>query len=166
MIDTNKPVLDACCGSRMFWFNKSDDRAVFVDRRNEHHEWPWTNKPDSKIRKLDIKPDYLADFTCLPFDSDSFYLIVFDPPHLLKRGDGSRMHKTYGALDVGWQDMIRAGFAECFRVLKQHGTLVFKWCEYEIPLKEVLALTDAVPLFGHKSGRVGKTHWVTFMKGA
>lgn len=26
-----KPILDMCCGSRMFWFDKADDRAVFGD---------------------------------------------------------------------------------------------------------------------------------------
>lgn len=24
-------ILDVCCGSRMFWFNKRDARAVFAD---------------------------------------------------------------------------------------------------------------------------------------
>ena len=24
-------ILDMCCGSRMFWFNKQDTRAVFTD---------------------------------------------------------------------------------------------------------------------------------------
>ncbi|MDA6365507.1 hypothetical protein OSK45_26870 [Escherichia coli] len=23
-------ILDMCCGSRMFWFDKSDERAIFV----------------------------------------------------------------------------------------------------------------------------------------
>jgi hypothetical protein len=33
-------VLDACCGSRMFWFDKTDSRAVFVDNRRERHTLP------------------------------------------------------------------------------------------------------------------------------
>ena len=37
MSDYKKTVLDACCGSRMFWFNKSDERAVFNDIRKESH---------------------------------------------------------------------------------------------------------------------------------
>ena len=28
-------VLDACCGGKMMWFDKDDDRAVFADCRNE-----------------------------------------------------------------------------------------------------------------------------------
>lgn len=31
-------------------------------------------------------------------------------------------------------------------------------------VSELLALTDQKPLFGHKSGRREKTHWITFMK--
>ena len=32
-----KKVLDACCGSRMFWLDKNDDRAHFNDIRKESH---------------------------------------------------------------------------------------------------------------------------------
>jgi len=31
-------VLDAFCGSQMFWFDKKDDRALFVDKRRV--TWP------------------------------------------------------------------------------------------------------------------------------
>ena len=31
----NKTILDPCCGARMFWFDKNDERAVFGDIRNE-----------------------------------------------------------------------------------------------------------------------------------
>ena len=34
------PVLDACCGSRMFWFDRKDSRATFVDKRRERHTLP------------------------------------------------------------------------------------------------------------------------------
>ena len=60
--------------------------------------------------------------------------------------------------------MIKGGFSECFRVLKPNGTLIFKWDEYEIPIKEILKLTDQKPLFGHISGKRAQTHWVTFIK--
>ncbi len=32
-----QPILDMCCGSRMFWMDKQDDRALFTDRREEQH---------------------------------------------------------------------------------------------------------------------------------
>lgn len=41
---------------------------------------------------------------------------------------------------------------------------IFKWNEYHIPLKTILALAPYTPLFGHPSGKQQKTHWVTFMK--
>jgi SAM-dependent methyltransferase len=50
---------------------------------------------------------------------------------------------------------LRLGFAECFRVLRPGGTLIFKWNETQVPLKEVLALTPHKPLFGHPNGRKG-----------
>lgn len=30
-----KPVLDACCGSRMFWFDRHHPDVVFMDRRGK-----------------------------------------------------------------------------------------------------------------------------------
>lgn len=75
------------------------------------------------------------------------------------------MKDKYGELDKDtWREDLRAGFAECFRVLKPEGVLIFKWSEFDIPLKEILALTPEKPLFGHRSGKQQKTHWVTFIK--
>lgn len=33
----SRAVLDPCCGSRMFWFDSADGRAVFGDNRSETH---------------------------------------------------------------------------------------------------------------------------------
>ena len=74
------------------------------------------------------------------------------------------MAGKYGRLDGSWKDDIKAGFSECFRVLKPGGTLIFKWNEYDIPLKQVLKLTDYKPMYGHRSGKQQKTHWVAFIK--
>jgi SAM-dependent methyltransferase len=72
---------------------------------------------------------------------------------------------SYGSLNKEtWQDDLRLGFAECFRVLKPNGTLIFKWNEVDIPLREVLALTPEKPLYGHRSGKKANTHWVAFVK--
>jgi SAM-dependent methyltransferase len=158
------PVLDACCGGRMFWFDPKDDRALFVDRRRESHQ---ADKRPGR-NPLIVDPDMMADFTDLPFPSGAFDHVVFDPPHrttLTTESDGKTwLARKYGRLLGDWKDMLRQGFAECFRVLRPGGTLIFKWCEYDIPVSEVLALTPEKPLYGHRSGKQSKTHWIAFLK--
>lgn len=153
-------VLDVCCGPRGMWFNKTDKRAMFVDRRSETltMEYPSGNYTET------ISPDEIADFTALPFEDNSFHLVVFDPPHIQRSGADGRMTKRYGYLSGEWREMLRKGFNECFRVMKPNGTLIFKWCEVQFPISEILALAPHAPLFGHKSGKRANTHWVTFMK--
>lgn len=159
----NAVVLDACCGSRMFWFDRKDPRALFVDKRREIH----TLKDKSSAggsRQLVIDPDMVADFTDLPFPDNSFPLVVFDPPHFARNGSGGWMAKKYGKLEGDWREELRRGFAECFRVLKDQGTLVFKWNEAEVPVSEILKLTPERPLFGNRGGKNQQTHWVVFIK--
>ena len=112
-----------------------------------------------------IDPDWQGDFTALPFPSDTFAHVVFDPPHLTGlTTDTGWLSRQYGRLTGDWRDMLRKGFAECFRVLRPEGTLIFKWNEYDVPLSEVLALTPEKPLYGHRSGKQSKTHWIAFLK--
>lgn len=152
-----KKILDPCCGSRMFWFDKQDNRAVFTDKRKENHIL-------CDGRELVIEPDMVMDFTNLQFDDEQFHMVVFDPPHLRKAGPDSWMAKKYGKLDENWPSMIRDGFAECFRVLKPNGTLIFKWNETQIKVSEILKLTDQKPVVGHISGKRANTHWICFLK--
>lgn len=60
--------------------------------------------------------------------------------------------------------MLRKGFAECFRVLTPGGVLIFKWNEHNIPVRDILALTPEKSLFGNRSGKASKTHWICFVK--
>lgn len=160
-----KRILDACCGSRMFWFDKENPDVEFVDFREMDDEAIWSSGNGKATRYCTIHPTTVADFRNLPFPDESFYHVVFDPPHMISLGESSWMAKKYGRLDKEtWRDDIRKGFSECMRVLKQNGTLIFKWSEIDIPLKEVLALIEAKPLYGHRSGKNMKTHWVAFMK--
>jgi len=153
------PILDMTAGSRMFWFDKHDKRATFIDKRNTTYQ----STDRGYLRKIEIRPDIQMDWTkeALPFQNDTFYLVVFDPPHLKNAGENSWLAQKYGVLDDFWQKQIRRGFIEAMRVLKPNGTLVFKWNDDQIPLKEVLEAIDYVPLFGDKKS---KTHWLIFMK--
>lgn len=165
MSDNSKSpsVLDACCGSRMFWFDRADPRAIFIDNRRETHELPDKSSRGGK-RTLIVNPDMVADFTAMPFADESFALVSFDPPHFVRNGRSGWVGLKYGTLKYGWQDELRKGFSECFRVLKPEGVLVFKWNEDDIPVSQVLALTTEKPLFGNRCGKSAKSHWIVFMK--
>lgn len=159
-------VLDPCCGSRMMWFNKQDPRAIFGDRRSEIITVTDRSHREDGTRTLVVEPDALMDFRALPFADESFWHVAFDPPHLVRAGPKSWLAAKYGKLGSDWREDMRQGFAECFRVLRPHGTLVFKWNETQIKVKELLALTPERPLYGQVSGRNGMTHWLVFIKPA
>lgn len=157
------PVLDACCGPRMFWFDRKDPRALFVDKRREKHLAKDCSVKNGE-REIVVDPDVLADFTALPFPDNAFAHVVFDPPHIQRNGDTSWLLKKYGVLRGDWREMLRRGFAECFRVLKSNGVLVFKWNEQEVSVQEILKLTVEKPLYGSRYGRHFKSHWIVFIK--
>ena len=151
-------ILDACCGSRMFWFDKENPNVTFMDNRELEDTL-------CDGRKLVIKPNIVGDFRNMPYPNDTFNLVVFDPPHLLKVGENAWLAKKYGKLNQNtWQEDLKQGFRECFRVLKPDGILIFKWNETDITVSEILKLTTHEPLFGHKSGKLQKTHWIVFSK--
>ncbi|HEJ9562313.1 TPA: class I SAM-dependent methyltransferase [Proteus mirabilis] len=153
-----KPILDMCCGSRMFYFDKQDDRVLFNDIRAEEHILC-----DGRI--LNITPDVISDFKNLPLPDNTFYQVLFDPPHLIRVGKNSWMFKKYGALNKdSWREDLSKGFSEAFRVLRPGGTLLFKWNETQIPVKQILALTDQKPTAVQRVGKNDKTHWIYFLK--
>lgn len=87
-----KCILDVCCGSRMFWFDKHNDKVVFMDNRVLHDTL-------CDGRKLDVEPDVVGDFRNIPFEDKTFHMVVFDPPHLIKVGEKSWLAKKYGRLN-------------------------------------------------------------------
>lgn len=147
-------VLDACCGGKMFWFDKSRPGVLYLDKRRESLL--------AHGRPVEITPDIVGTFTALPFADGSFDLVVFDPPHTFS-GRNGWMAAKYGRLEPGWKLDIAAGFAECLRVLRLGGVLVFKWNEHRVKVADVLSLAPQKPLFGQRIG-AGKTMWFVFMK--
>jgi SAM-dependent methyltransferase len=148
----------------MMWFDKEDSRAIFADCREG--EMSVDHLPSQKGRaSKKCNPDVLHDFTAMDFPDNHFHHVVFDPPHVRGISMKSVTGFSYGSLDKdSWRADLAAGFKECFRVLKPYGTLIFKWNEVDIPIKDVLALTPVKPLYGHRSGKAAKTHWVSFIK--
>lgn len=130
----NKPILDACCGGKMFYFDKNDPNVLFQDIRQIS-----TTLCDG--RRFEVSPDVVADFTNMPYPDNTFRMVVFDPPHLLRNVGKSKFADLYGSLNpkakptgyqhikygslpnMDWRDMLTKGFAECFRVLAPWATL-------------------------------------------
>ena len=153
------PVLDVCCGAKMMWWDKHHPHATYMDKRSGNF-----TSQHKKLQRVDVSPDVVASFTNIPYPDESFWLVVFDPPHFENLGKNSKIANIYGELLGNWRDDLRAGFRECFRVLKPNGTLIFKWSEMDIAVGEIVALAPQLPLFGHQTRRHGKTHWLAFLK--
>jgi len=154
-------ILDACCGGRMFWWNKDNDAVLYADNRmvakgafanNWNPNWC-------------VTPNSIHDFRAMPYRDKTFKMVVFDPPHLTSGSEGSVINTKYGLLNKeSWRDDIVAGFTECWRVLDDWGTLIFKWNEANIKAKDLLRSFPVEPMFGDFTGKTGKTIWATYMK--
>lgn len=153
-----KRVLDVCCGGKLMYFDKQNPDVEFCDIR-EVEKFPYY-----KNYQFEVKPDTVCDFQALPFDDETYDVVVFDPPHLECAGPKSIMALKYGRLQGDWKTELKNGFQECFRVLKPDGVPVFKWSSVQIPLREILPLAPYEPVFGNKGGRSYNTHWLLFMK--
>lgn len=163
----NKFILDATCGSRSIWFQKAHPNAIYTDIRKVSGLDP--SRPNFKIN-----PDQVMDFRALKFPDKTFRLIVWDPPHFKSLSLDSWIGKRYGTLDPEtWEEDIKKGFSEIWRVLRDHGILIFKWskpldggCKKRvISISKILKLIEPIrPLFGHPSGSKANTIWMCFMK--
>jgi len=155
MTKPEKFILDVTAGFRMMWVDKHHPNAIYLDERPE------------------CEPDVIGDFRNLrQFPDESFKLIVFDPPHLIQNCRSGALAQKFGILrPETWQDDLRKGFAECWRLLTPYGILFFKWSEHDRPLNDILRLFCAKPLIIQKSagansrhGRPSSTLWSCFMK--
>mgnify|MGYP002754226326 CR=1 FL=1 len=91
-------ILDACCGSKMFWFDREHKETVYMDNRTLD-----TTLCDG--RKLIVKPDVIADFRKMPFEDESFD-IIFHP------------------VSNSYIEKVEPVFKECYRILKKGGILL------------------------------------------
>lgn len=115
---TKKKILDVTCGSRTIWFDKHHPAAIYCDERRESVSGVWKSGKGQSERQCIVDPDIQCDFTDLPFEDNTFSLVVFDPPHLVYVGESSWLAAKYGRLGENWPQMLHGGFRECMRVLK------------------------------------------------
>ena len=158
----DKFILDATAGFRMMWFNKHEPHTIYLDQRPE------------------CEPDIVGDFRDLKqFPDETFRLIVFDPPHLVKSDDVGNQNtlREFGFLkSETWQSDLKRAFTELWRVLSPFGILVFKWNNASVSSDKILNLIPIKPLFynvisreqrklnDNERTRKERTLWFCFMK--
>jgi len=137
-------ILDATCGFKSTWFDKENEKTVFLDHRKLQ---PFVC---SDMRNWAVLPTVQAKWQHLPFRDDVFTCVYFDPPHIISKANPKmRMAVKYGTLDPWtWRDTIKKAFKEFMRVLKPTGILVLKWNETSKSLDEFLKCSPLKPLFG------------------
>ena len=74
----------------------------------------------------------------MPFDDESFKMVVFDPPHLPTPGKIRGWAKKYGVLPSDWRPVHKGRIQGVHEGIKTDGVLIFKWNEEQIKTSEIL----------------------------
>jgi ubiquinone/menaquinone biosynthesis C-methylase UbiE len=158
MIDTDKIILDACCGGRQWWFQKNNTDTVYMDIRQ-------VKKGSISLQpNWSCEPDIIGDYREIPFKENQFNLVAWDIPHILKENKGIISVK-YGWLGDNWKDDTIKGFNEIMRVLKPKGVLIFKYADINIKVSDMIDLFPIQPLFGTRTKKgVNNTYFLVYMK--
>lgn len=161
-----RTVLDATTGGKHIWHEDMTDadRVVFADRRVVD------SGEIAQQQNWACQPDVLADTRDLPFQSSTFDLICYDPPHRITDGGMSQLsgiiETKYGALRAEtWQSDIRESFEELWRVLRPGGVLTLKWADVHKSSSDVSDQLPETPLYGTNTEKNGQeTKWWVFHK--
>lgn len=160
-------ILDATCGQRGIWYQKNHPYVTFMDKREGIFNSKTLNQSFKNSRIIKIKPDVVSDWKNTPFNDEEFDMIIFDPPFIIRK-DGNTPNTfvvTYSYLPKNrWEQELKLGIIEFFRILKKDGIFIFKWDEVDIKLKRVLKLFPYPPLFGSRVGQKNNMHWIVFIK--
>jgi len=156
-------ILDATAGSRSIWYQPKHPLVTFMDKRRECYKDP----RHDRYFVHRIEPDVVSEWKDCPFPDNHFDMVVFDPPHLIRKKGTKEIHlvKKYGELyEEDYKQVISEGLQELFRVLKPNGVFILKWAECSKKVDEILKLFPYPPLFGTRTGQKNNNHWIVFLK--
>lgn len=66
-------ILDVCCGSKMFWYDKHEPNTTYMDIRDE--VLAYTDR--DVVREVKINPDLVADFREIPLGQSYHQQMVY-----------------------------------------------------------------------------------------
>lgn len=156
-------ILDATAGTRSMWYQPHHPFVTFMDKRKECYKDP---RPDRYFVHR-IEPNLISEWQDVPFPDNHFDMILFDPPHIIRKKGSKEIHlvKKYGELyEEDYKKVIREGVTELFRVLKPNGVFILKWAECSKKVDEILKLFPYQPMFGTRTGQKNNNHWIVFIK--
>lgn len=157
-------ILDASCSVKGMWYQKNNPHTVFFDKRREKIRMPCGDN----YRLVVVNPDIIGNWRSMPFKSESFDMVLWDPPFIIRRKgiiEGA-ITKKYGILyKESWKEDLRLSALELFRILRPEGTFILKWGDSGGKKKdEILKLMPYAPMFGSVAGNKGTSHWILFIK--
>lgn len=140
------------------WYQKNNPCVTFMDCR----------KGTFRYKHYDrwvVEPDVVSEWKDMPFPDNTFDMVIFDPPHIIQKSEKGNIIAEYGKLPPeSWRQMLTEGIKQCFRVLKNDGFFILKWCENDKKIDEIIKLCPYPPLFGTKTGKANNNHWIVFIK--
>lgn len=119
-------ILDVCCSAEKMYHGHQNnlDKNEFITMDIRHGDFSYTIQ--GATTPVIVKPVVLGTMQHLPFKSNTFDIIVCDPPHM-DCGLTGFMSKAWGS----WNqrdtiDVMKLANHEFARCLKKNGTLVLK----------------------------------------
>ena len=150
-------ILDLTAGYRAMWKGKHQN-VIFLDKRKE------------------VTPDIVASNEKLPFKDKAFEKLVYDPPHTVgtltpfytHEPEGFDRYSHWDSRPDFYKNIISVN-NEAYRVLKDSGLFVIKWCDLTIKHGLIINLMDNFELkrrtlFQSKNQNKSKKFFLYFKK--
>ena len=161
-------ILEATASRRSIWYQKNHPFVTFMDIRSGSFDTKTKNMKFKSSRRFKINPDVVSGWKDAPFPDNYFDMIIFDPPHIIRKKDKkitSSLEVCYGYFyEDNYKIIIKEGVNKLFQILRPEGVFILKWCEVDKKVDEILKLFPYKPLVGTQTGQNNQTHWILFLK--